>query len=92
MLDKVYTKKFQKSLKKVLRSGKIKRKEVEDAITILASGATLGKTYKDHQLHGKKESYRECHIRGDLLLVYQIKNEELVIVLADIGTHSYLDL
>ncbi|MBU4536784.1 type II toxin-antitoxin system YafQ family toxin, partial [Patescibacteria group bacterium] len=29
--------------------------------------------YQDHSLTGKLSIYRECHIKSDLLLMYQIK-------------------
>ena len=42
----------------------------------------------DHQLKGEWEGFREFHISGDLLIIYQIKNDFLI--LARIGTHSQL--
>ena len=32
----------------------------------------------------------ECHIQHDLLLVYEIREAELVLLLIDIGSHTYL--
>jgi len=90
MYYKHYTKRFQKSFKKVIRSGKIKREEVELAIDTLASGDKLDPKYQDHFLHGSLNSFHECNIKPDLLLIYQIKNQELVLILFDIGTHSEL--
>ena len=90
MYHKHYTKRFQKSFKKIIRSGKIQREEVEFVIDMLVSGRKLGPQYQDHSLHGKYDGFRECHVRGDLLLMYYIKNQELVLVLFDIGTHSEL--
>ena len=85
-----YTKRFQKSLKKVMRSGKISSAEIEFVIDILASGKNLAPKYKDHILHGSLAGFHECHIKSDLLLIYYIKNKELILVLFDIGTHSEL--
>ncbi|MFZ2521945.1 MAG: type II toxin-antitoxin system YafQ family toxin [Minisyncoccia bacterium] len=90
MYKKIFTKRFEKSLKKVMHSGKIKRVEIETAVEILASGKTLPLKYKDHSLHGSMHNLRECHIKGDLLLVYQIRKRELVLILIDIGNHSEL--
>lgn len=90
MYHKHFTKRFQKSFEKVIRSGKIKREEVELVIDVLASGAKLASKYQDHLLHGSFLGFRECHIKGNLLLVYYIKNQELVLVLFDIGNHSEL--
>lgn len=85
-----YTKRFQKSFKKVIRSGKIKKEEIELVVNILASGEKLAPKYQDHLLHGSLAGLRECHIKGDILLIYYIKNQELVLVLFDIGNHSEL--
>ena len=90
MYHKHYTKRFQKSFKKVIHSGKIKREEVELVIDILAKGKELPLKYKDHFLHGSLAGLHECHIKPDLLLIYQIKNKELVLILLDIGSHSEL--
>lgn len=89
------TKGFDKSYKRILRSGGLKPRVVADlaeVVETLRKGQRLAADYKDHQLSGNMKSYRECHIRGDLLLVYQVKKEELVLVLIEIGSHSYLGL
>lgn len=90
MYLKYYTKRFQKSLKKLLRSGKISLDEVELTIDILASGKKLPSHFRDHSLHGGTDVLRECHIRGDILLIYQIEKKKIVLILLDIGTHSEL--
>jgi len=43
---------------------------------------------KDHSLKGDWVDFREFHISGDLLVIYQI--EESVIKLVRIGSHSQL--
>jgi mRNA interferase YafQ len=90
MYHKHYTKRFQKSFKKVIRSGKIKKEEVELVVNTLASGQKLAHKYQDHLLHGSLAGLRECHIRGNILLIYEIKDKELVLVLINIGSHSEL--
>jgi len=52
----------------------------------------LPEEFDDHQLTGNLKNYRECHIKGDLLLVYQVQKTELILILVDVGTHSYLNL
>lgn len=81
---------YRKSYKKLARSGKFSVKEIDDVVNILASGKALDKKHKDHQLKGNYKKYRECHILNDFLLMYRIENNELILVLADIGTHSQL--
>jgi len=90
MYHKHYTKQFQKSFNKILSSGKIKRFEVESVIDILSKGDKLPKSYQDHKLQGDYEGYHDCHIRGDLILVYCIEKDKLILVLIDLGSHSDL--
>jgi len=63
---------------------------IQDAIKLLASGATLSPTYRDHQLHGEYAEYRECHVQGDLLLMYEIIDKELILLMVNIGSHNDL--
>ncbi len=46
--------------------------------------------YNDHQLKGTLSKYREIHIKPDWLLVYLINNDELILTLVQIGSHSDL--
>ena len=87
-----YTKQFEKSAQKLVRSGVTDRVEIETVITLLASGKPMEAKYRDHQLVGDLKQYRECHIRGDILLLYYIQKDIVVLVLSDIGSHSYLGL
>ena len=83
---------YNRSYKKLTRSG-LKETVFDDldaVIDSLAHGDTLDGVYRDHQLSGTLKEYRECHVKGDLLLVYQIQHNTLVLLLVDIGSHSYL--
>lgn len=86
------SKEFEISAKRLKHSGiKISvKKKIEQIIDMLASGKKLPPSYKDHKLSGRFSEYRECHIKGDLLLVYKIEKENLILVLVDIGSHSQL--
>lgn len=67
------------------------KKELSQIINILASGKSLELKHRDHKLNGIYATYRECHIKNDLLLIYQIRKEDQVLFLADIGSlHIYL--
>ncbi len=86
------TKDFEVSIRR-LKHGGLKlsvAKKIQNVIDMLASGQRLPVSYKDHKLNGEFSSYRECHIQGDLLLVYRIEKENLILLLIDIGSHSYL--
>ena len=81
---------YSKAIKKFVKSGKVKLSDVDMVVNLIANKKTLPIKYHDHKLNGEFAEYRECHIQGDLLLVYQIIKDELVLVLINIGTHSEL--
>lgn len=83
---------FETSTQRLKHSG-IKpsvKKKIEQTIDMLAKGQKLPLNYKDHSLNGELSKYRECHIKGDLLLIYKIEKENLILVLVNIGSHSQL--
>lgn len=61
-----------------------------DVIDILSKGETLPERYKNHPLKGIYKGYFDCHILPDLVLIYKIEKEKLVLLLFDIETHSNL--
>lgn len=86
------SKNFKRAYKKLKKSG-VKKSVFEDlkyVIKILVSGNKLPINYKDHALEGEYFGYRDCHIKGDLILIYKIESDILILVLADIGSHSQL--
>lgn len=84
-----FTPQFKKDLKLAKKQGKDLDKLFE-VIELLADGHELDAKYSDHDLMGKYKGTRECHIEPDWLLVYEIRNEVLVLILYRTGTHSEL--
>ncbi len=84
------TKQYEKSFKKLKHSGKFNETELNKVIDILCKGEKLHPIYQDHDLHGEYDGYRECHIQGNILLIYRIEGQKLVLVLFDISSHSEL--
>lgn len=60
---------------------------------IVDNDGPLPERYRDHDLKGRDwKDHRECHVHGDLLLVYKLtggENGEIVTSVA-IGTHAEL--
>jgi mRNA interferase YafQ len=83
---------FEKSFQRIKHGGLKKEtvQKIEEIIDLLISGEKLLANYRDHQLKGNYKEFRECHIQGDLLLVYKKENKKLILILIDIGSHSYL--
>ena len=63
---------------------------LNNVIEMLAKGETLPEKYKNHQLRGNLKGLYDCHILPDLVLIYRIEKERLVLLLFDIDTHSNL--
>ena len=51
---------------------------LEQVVQLLAEQKPLPPKYKDHDLIGDYIGYRECHITPDWLLIYKIRNGELI--------------
>ena len=85
------TSRYKKSLKKMLKRGK-DIKKLTNVVLKLANGEQLPPQYKDHPLNGDLAGLRDCHIENDWVLLYEIKDNLLILSLADTGTHSDLGL
>ena len=82
-----YTTQFKKDYKKVQKQGKDIEK-LKVLIEKLLNQTILDEQYKDHNLTGKWNNYRECHITPDWLLIYKKTTESLILVRT--GSHSKL--
>ena len=88
-----YEVKFTNQFKKDLKLAKKQNKDLDklfEVVDILASGGILDAKYRDHGLSGHYKGTRECHIEPNWLLVYEIRNEVLVLMLYRLGSHSEL--
>jgi mRNA interferase YafQ len=90
MLKVVYTKKYNKSLKKYSELKKFSISKIENVILKLQNQIPLEAKFQDHPLKGKLSHQRECHIYPDILLVYGVLEGELILVLVNLGSHSEL--
>ena len=57
---------------------------------MLSRGETLPEKYKNHPLRGEFKGYYDCHVLPDLVLIYKIEKDRLVLLLFDLETHSNL--
>lgn len=89
MLTIKYHTLFKKDFKRIKKRGyDISR--LEKIVELLANEVPLPEQFKDHNLSGNYNGFRECHIALDWLLIYQVNNNELVLVLSRTGSHSDL--
>ena len=89
MLTIKYHTLFKKDFKRIKKRGyDISR--LEKTVELLANEVPLPEQFKDHILSGNYNGFRECHIAPDWLLIYQVNNNELVLVFSRTGSHSNL--
>jgi mRNA interferase YafQ len=87
MLTADFTNKFKKDYKLALKRN-YDIALIDAVIHDLINEIPLPEKYKDHLLVGNYAGCRECHLKPDWLLIYQIGNG--VIVFERTGTHSDL--
>lgn len=81
------TSQFKKDFKRAKRAGKPLAVLVE-TLRWLQPGQTLPVHRRDHALVGGFAGMRECHLAPDWLMIYQMTEEELILV--RLGSHSEL--
>lgn len=84
------TRQFAKDWERLSHSGRYDMNHLKDAMLLLiANDAPLPPEYFDHELAGEWSGFRECHIGGDFLLIYELQADD-VIIFTRAGTHADL--
>ncbi len=83
------TNQFRKDYKKAQKQHK-DLSRLQSTIAMLADGHPLPPQYRDHVLSGNYKNKRECHIEPDWLLIYEINDNDLILLLVRTGSHSEL--
>ena len=82
---------FRRDFKRVSKG--VFRRQLEGLLRLvlaaLAADEPLPPANRDHPLSGDWSDCRECHIRGDLLLIYR-KPDDARLQLVRLGSHSEL--
>ena len=89
----MYEVKFTSQFKKDLKLAKKQQKSLDklfEVIDILSNGNPLDAKYHVHELTGNYKGTRECHIEPDWLLIYELRDDVLVLMLYRLGSHSEL--
>lgn len=73
----VYTRQFERDIKKARKRGKNLDK-FKIIARALIEGEKLDPLYRDHQLIGDHAGRRECHIEADWLLIYKLEKDQIV--------------
>lgn len=85
----LYKLKFSRDFNRTFAKLRQKDKDlVETTLGLLALGKKLPASYKNHRLKGKLKDRYDCHVRGDLVLVYEKNEKALILTAIKIGKHS----
>ncbi len=87
MYTPLYSKQFEKDTRRCVLRGNNMEKFKILARTLLA-GEPLDPIHRDHKLTGNLVGRRDCHIESDWVLIYRIKENDLIF--ERMGTHSDL--
>ena len=89
MLSIKQTSQFKKDLKAAIKQG-CDLDLLVRVIDTLAHREQLPAHHRDHALSGKYRHHRECHITPDWPLIYQIREDTLILSLTRLGSHAKL--
>ena len=84
-----FTKQFFKDWQTLQHSGRYDMARLKNVIIkLLANDSALDPIHREHQLHGKWAGRLECHVGGDLLIIYERSATSIVFERA--GSHTTL--
>lgn len=81
------SKRFLRDLKR-LKKRNIDIEPLRQVVKMLLRDEKLPDRCRDHALSGEYIGIRECHIRPDWLLLYELSGDKLVLILNRTGSHS----
>ena len=90
MYEVISSKQYRKSLKRLVRSGSFNFETLDMVINLIRAGATLEPKYRNHPLQGEYAGCCECHIKNNLLLIYEIDKPAKKLIVINIGSHAEL--
>ena len=90
MYEIIPSRRFERSYKKLKQSGRFDPESLRSLLGFLREGIPPLFYYQDHLLAGEYKGCHECHLKGNILLIYAIVDSIREITLVDIGSHSEL--
>ena len=88
-----YEVKFTSQFKRDVKLAKRQKRNLDklfEVVNILSDGGVLDTKYHDHDFLGNYKGTKECHVEPDWLLVYELRDEVLVLMLYRLGSHADL--
>lgn len=88
-----FAKTFRKDWERLSHAGRFDLRRLKEVMLLLiANDAPLGPEWMDHALTGDWDTFRECHVGGDFLLIYRLDGNasQEIVVFVRAGTHADL--
>lgn len=83
-----FTGRFKRDYKREKRSDPDLSASLQPVIDLLVADGVLPERFMDHGLSGTWKGFRDCHVKPDLVLIYETPKG--VLRLARLGSHSEL--
>ena len=87
MREIIFKKQFKKDVERIMHTGR-PMERLSETTDLLAESKPLPPINRDYQLVGNMKDYRECHLGGDWLLIYQLSDD--IVTFIRTGSHSEL--
>ncbi|MBQ7559815.1 MAG: type II toxin-antitoxin system YafQ family toxin [Synergistaceae bacterium] len=91
MLNLEYQTQFKKDMKTIIKRG-LDINLLKKVVDMLQNSEKLPEVYRYHQLSGRWSGYRDCHIKSDWILIYEVIEEANTLRLVRTGSHSDIGL
>jgi mRNA interferase YafQ len=82
------TRAFERDWTRLDHSGRYDMNALKACMLLIVANNGLPPEYKNHLLKGDWDGYWECHVGGDFLLIYELREQYVIFHRA--GTHSEL--
>ena len=86
-----WTSAFKRDFKREKKTYRQLESVLDPVLQALSTDTTLDERYRDHTLTGNLQNNRDCHIKPDLVLIYQKPDTE-TLLLVRLGSHSELGI
>jgi mRNA interferase YafQ len=86
-----WTSTFKRDFKREKKADRQLEDILDPVLSALANDVSLMAKHRDHALTGDWRPNRDCHIKPDLVLIYQ-KPDDDTLLLVRLGSHSELGI
>lgn len=88
----IFSKQFLKDIKTIKSHKSFKESELLKVLQILINGDRLPEKYRNHKLKGNLSGKYDLHLAFDIVVIYEIEEEFLLVHMIRVGSHAALNL